>query len=97
MGAFEVSYRTTVDVRRPAGPAEVKIDHPGRLPLSILNYILPSRYCESDRFAQQAWDLFGKFPNRADQVREICRWVDAPWPTLQVRRIHARRRETLGS
>jgi transglutaminase-like putative cysteine protease len=76
-GAFEVNYRAIIDIRRPSVPAEVKIDHPGRLPLSILTYMLPSRYCESDRFTQLAWDLFGKFPNRADQVREICRWVDA--------------------
>ena len=76
-GMFEVTYRAVVEVRRPAMPAEVKIDNPGRLPLSILTYMLPSRYCESDRFNQHAWDLFGKISNRADQVREICRWVDA--------------------
>jgi len=72
LGSFEVSYRGTVDVRRPAVPAEVQIDHPGRLPLSILTCMLPSRYCESDCFAQQAWDLFGKFPNRADQVGKFA-------------------------
>jgi len=54
-------------------PAEVKADHPGRLPLSILTCMLPSRSCESDRFAQIARDLFGKIPQRSDQVREICR------------------------
>ena len=76
-GPFEVNYRALVEVNRRTVPAEVRSDNPGRLPLSILTYMLPSRYCESDRFAQQAWDLFGKFPSRADQVREICRWVDA--------------------
>ncbi len=76
-GPFEVVYRALVDVNRPAVPTEVKADNPGRLPLSILTYMLPSRYCESDRFAQMAWDLFGKIPQRVEQVREICRWVDA--------------------
>jgi transglutaminase-like putative cysteine protease len=76
-GPFTVAYRATVEVNRPAVPAELRPDNPGRLPLSILTYMLPSRYCESDRFTQLAWDLFGKIPNRADQVREICRWVDA--------------------
>ena len=76
-GHFEVVYRAQVEVNRPAAPAEVKADNPGRLPLSILTYMLPSRYCESDRFTQMAWDLFGKIPQRGDQVREICRWVDA--------------------
>jgi transglutaminase-like putative cysteine protease len=53
----------------------VKADLPSRLPLSILTYTLPSRYCESDRFAQIAWELFGKTTDRAEQVRGIVRWV----------------------
>jgi transglutaminase-like putative cysteine protease len=76
-GPFEVIYRATVEVNRPKVPAELRADNPGRLPLSILTYMLPSRYCESDRFAQMAWDLFGKIPTRVEQVAEICRWVDA--------------------
>ncbi|HTJ80008.1 MAG TPA: transglutaminase family protein [Rariglobus sp.] len=76
-GSFRVEYRATVEVSRPTAPVEVKADNPGRLPLATLTYILPSRYCEGDRFTQIAWDLFGKIPNRAEQVREICRWVDA--------------------
>lgn len=76
-GPFEVVYHAQVEVNRPVVPIEVRADNPGRLPLSILTYMLPSRYCESDRFTQPAWDLFGKIPQRADQVREICRWIDA--------------------
>ena len=75
-GPFLVEYRAVVDVARPAVPLEVRSDNPGRLPLTILTYMLPSRYCESDRFTQVAWDLFGKIPNRVEQVREICRWID---------------------
>src|SRR4051812_38554460 len=51
-GPFEVIYRATVEVRRPPVPVDVRSDNPGRLPLSILTYMLPSRYCESDRFTQ---------------------------------------------
>lgn len=76
-GMFEVTYRAMMEVRRPSVPAEVRIDNPGRLPLSIPTYMLSSGYCESDRFSRQTWDLLGKSSNRADQVREICRWVDA--------------------
>lgn len=76
-GAFQVRYAATVETTRPTLPQEVRTDNPGRLPLSVLTYTLPSRYCESDRFAQIAWELFGKIENRAEQVREICRWVDA--------------------
>lgn len=76
-GPFAVEYRARVAVSRPVLPAEVRADNPGRLPLATLTYILPSRYCESDRFTQLAWDLFGRIPSRAGQVREICRWVEA--------------------
>ena len=76
-GAFEFRYRAEVEVTRPPLPATVKADNPGRLPLPILTYTLPSRYCESDRFSQIAWELFGKNLDRAEQVRAICAWIDA--------------------
>ena len=75
-GPFELGYSAVVDVERPEMPATVSADRPGRLPLHILNYTLPSRYCESDRFGPTAWELFGKTLDRAEQVRMICRWVD---------------------
>lgn len=76
VGPFELRYAATVDVDRPEMPLSVPADKPGRLPLSILTYTLPSRYCESDRFGPSAWELFGKVEDRAEQVRLICRWVD---------------------
>ncbi len=75
-GPFELRYAAVVEISRPALPATVKPDNPGRLPLSILTHTLPSRYCESDRFAQIAWELFGKTEDRAGQVRAICQWID---------------------
>jgi len=75
-GPFELVYSATVNVERPEMPPKVPADQPGRLPLNILTYTLPSRYCESDRFGPTAWELFGKVEDRAEQVRLICRWVD---------------------
>ena len=75
-GPFELGYSATVEVDRPQMPQSVPADQPGRLPLNILTYTLPSRYCESDRFGPVAWELFGKVEDRAEQVRLICRWVD---------------------
>ncbi len=74
-GLFEFRYAATVEVARPPLPAAIKADNPGRLPLSILTYTLPSRYCESDRFGPIAWELFGKTEDRGEQVRAISRWV----------------------
>jgi transglutaminase-like putative cysteine protease len=75
-GAFELRYAATVEVVRPPLPPTIKAENPGRLPLSILTYTLPSRYCESDRFAPIAWELFGKTEDRAEQVRAICAWIE---------------------
>ena len=76
-GPFGLAYSAVVDVNRPEMPAAVPADQPGRLPLTVLTYTLPSRYCESDRFGPGAWELFGKVEDRAEQVRSICSWVDA--------------------
>jgi transglutaminase-like putative cysteine protease len=74
-GRFELRYAGEVELTRAPFPAEIAPDRPGRLPLSILTYTLPSRYCESDLLAPNAWELFGGIPDRAEQVRAICRWV----------------------
>jgi transglutaminase-like putative cysteine protease len=75
-GPFELQYSAVVDVSRPEIPVSVAFDRPGRLPLNILTYTLPSRYCESDRFGPSAWELFGKGEDRVAQVRAICAWID---------------------
>jgi transglutaminase-like putative cysteine protease len=76
-GPLEIRYQAVVNSTLPSLPDEVGPDLPGRLPLSVLTYMLPSRYCESDRFAQIAYERFGHITNRAAQVREISRWVDS--------------------
>lgn len=45
------------------------------LPDDVLVYLLPSRYCESDRLLQFAWDLFGGVPEGWDRVQAISTWV----------------------
>ncbi len=76
-GPFELRYAATVDVVRAALPEKLPAPPPGDLPLPILTYLLPSRYCESDRFGPMAWDLAGKIGDPAEQVRAICAWLDA--------------------
>jgi transglutaminase-like putative cysteine protease len=75
-GAFELRYEATVEVTRPAVAAAGLPEKPGRLPLEIIRYTRPSRYCESDRFGPIAWELFGRTLDRGEQVRAICRWLD---------------------
>ncbi|MGF1600179.1 MAG: transglutaminase family protein [Acidimicrobiales bacterium] len=45
------------------------------LPEETLLFLLPSRYCESDKLLETAWDLFGDTPPGWDRVQAISQWV----------------------
>ena len=46
------------------------------LPTSVLPFLNPSRYCESDRLGRLAWKEFGQLPSGYSRVVEICNWVN---------------------
>lgn len=46
-----------------------------QLPLSVLRYTLPSRYCDSDRLLKFAADRFGWCIPGGATVRTICDWL----------------------
>lgn len=45
------------------------------VPAAYLVYLLGSRYCETDRLSQIAWDLFGATPPGWARVQAICDFV----------------------
>jgi transglutaminase-like putative cysteine protease len=45
------------------------------LPEEALLYLLGSRYCETDRLSQTAWNLFGQAPMGWGRVQAICDFV----------------------
>ncbi len=45
------------------------------LPVDVLRYLLPSRYCEVDRFVQVSHDLFGRMPSGWGKAVAIRDWV----------------------
>ncbi len=47
------------------------------LPDSVLKYLLPSRYCESDRFGNMAAEITANKQPGYDQVAEIEHWLHA--------------------
>ena len=59
--------------RLPGGPF-VPVE---QLPEGTLQYLLPSRYCPSDRMGEQAWDMVAGALPGYDQVTAICRWIHA--------------------
>jgi transglutaminase-like putative cysteine protease len=45
------------------------------LPAETLVYLLGSRYCETDRMVEMAWDLFHRTPPGYARVQAICDYV----------------------
>ena len=45
------------------------------LPEETLVFLLGSRYCETDRLSEAAWDLFGNSPPGWERVQAICDFV----------------------
>lgn len=52
------------------------IQHPvDELPIEVLPFLLPSRYCEVDRLGPLAWSLFGQTPMGWSRVQAVVDWV----------------------
>ena len=75
-GPLKVWYGATVDLAhhfaQPADIAEVPI---ARLPASVLGYVYPSRYCQSDRLRKFAMREFGQRWQGYGRVQGIRDWV----------------------
>ncbi len=47
----------------------------GKLPMEVLRYTLPSRYCDSDKLTNFAWQQFGHIEHGWPRVQAISEWV----------------------
>lgn len=76
VGDFRINTSADVMVKKqPPPPAVAPFIEVPRLPDQVLGYLLPSRYCESDRFGQMATEIVaGCLPGSA-QVFAITEWV----------------------
>lgn len=75
-GPLKITYSARVDVRPfMVAPAELVENPVTRLPVDVLQYLYPTRYCPSDRFFQIALQAFGHLPQGYARVQAICDWV----------------------
>lgn len=75
-GPLTVQYTATVDIAHHLGdPAQIEEVPVRALPLEVLPYIYPSRYCQSDRLAHFARAQFGHLRSGYARVQAICDWV----------------------
>jgi len=66
-----VAVSSTPDSREIAG----QVLPVGQLPFELLRYTLPSRYCDSDKLLNFAWNQFGHITHGLARVQAICDWV----------------------
>lgn len=75
-GEFKVSTSADVMVdERSHAPADACFVEVPNLPHEALGYLLPSRYCESDRFNDIAADIVSDSQPGCGQVKTITDWV----------------------
>ncbi len=58
----------------PQGAGETPLPI-AQLPFDVLRYTLPSRYCDSDKLLDFAWEHFGQCEHGHARVQAICQWV----------------------
>jgi transglutaminase-like putative cysteine protease len=75
-GAYSIRYEAEVmlssEMQEPGDIREVPVS---RLPLDVLPYLYPSRFCQSDKLVRFAWRQFGNAPGGHDRVTTICNWI----------------------
>lgn len=74
-GQLTVHYEGVVDVDRLAPSLKgLRADEKRHLPASVVPYLFPSRYCETDRFTSVVQREFGELSG-GNQVRAISAWI----------------------
>lgn len=76
-GAFTLGTNAVVRDQGLADPAEWNaVQHTvDTLPSETLQFLLGSRYCETDRLSDEAWRLFGTEPLGWGRVQAVCDFV----------------------
>ena len=77
-GPLQVKYEAIVDlVHHFDLPTDIRETPIAELPTSVLQYVYPSRYCQSDRLLDVARREFGDIPRGYARVEAIRHWVQS--------------------
>ncbi len=75
-GPFSVSYRAEVELNiLEADPSNIPETPVAELPLGVMPYLNPSRFCQSDLLGRFAHREFGDMPPGHLRVTQICNWI----------------------
>lgn len=75
-GPLRLSYAATVSIAHHRADPDTLAEVPVRcLPLDVMPYVYPSRYCQSDRLLKLAFNEFGTLWQGYSRVLAIQHWV----------------------
>lgn len=75
-GPFTLKYGAKVTMKHHLADPDTLVEVPVRcLPLEVMPYLYPSRYCQSDRLLNLAWAEFGMLWPGYSRVLAIQHWV----------------------
>ncbi|MDJ0637090.1 MAG: transglutaminase family protein [Xenococcaceae cyanobacterium MO_188.B29] len=75
-GKLKIAYQAIVGLKHNLdNPLEIEEIPPAEIPLDIIHYLYPSRYCQSDRLMKLAQDEFGDCQPGYARVQAICDWI----------------------
>jgi len=75
-GTVNMNYTAVIDTSFKLTPAGKLTDVPiAELDSSVLPYLFPSRYCQSDKLYRFAHNKFGKIKNAFERVVALTNWI----------------------
>jgi len=76
-GQIAIDYSALIEIDNGREPERKPYEQNGlELPPEVMPYLLPSRYCESDRMGDEAYSLFGDQTPGFERVSNIERWIN---------------------
>ncbi len=75
-GKLAITYQAIVESKYRADRINtIEETSPAELPLDVVPYLYPSRYCQSDRLMKMAQDEFGSCQPGYNRIEAICDWI----------------------
>lgn len=74
---LKIAYSANISLAPEVALPKVldEVNHP-ELPVEVLPFLNPSRYCESDQLGQFAWHEFSSVPPGHTRVQAVADWVN---------------------
>ena len=76
-GTLSIDYRALIERRFEAPDLAAPEVPVNEIPDDVMHFLLPTRFCELDKLAPAALELFGALPRGYSRVQAIADWVHA--------------------